>query len=88
MEVVKEQQSKKEKKEEEMEEMRVRVIMVIVAIAWARVAMGEKLHKVGNSKGWNPNLNYTLWSSSHRFYLGDWLCKFLISFVFSISFFF
>ncbi|KAG6588504.1 Lamin-like protein [Cucurbita argyrosperma subsp. argyrosperma] len=56
-----------------MEEMRVRVIMVIVAMAWATLAMGEKLHKVGNSKGWNPNLNYTLWSSSHRFYLGDWL---------------
>ncbi|CAK9322704.1 unnamed protein product [Citrullus colocynthis] len=34
---------------------------------------GEHLHKVGNSQGWTPNLNYTLWSSSHHFHLGDWL---------------
>ncbi|KAA0053800.1 lamin-like protein [Cucumis melo var. makuwa] len=34
---------------------------------------GEVLHKVGNSEGWSPNQNYTHWSTSHHFYLGDWL---------------
>ncbi|CAL9052559.1 early nodulin-like protein 19 [Musa acuminata AAA Group] len=29
---------------------------------------------VGDSKGWNPNVNYTVWVEKHKpFHVGDWL---------------
>ncbi|CAA7393521.1 unnamed protein product [Spirodela intermedia] len=28
---------------------------------------------VGNSKGWNPGVNYTIWAQNKSFYVGDWL---------------
>ncbi|XP_075096915.1 early nodulin-like protein 19 isoform X1 [Nicotiana tabacum] len=28
-------------------------------------------HIVGANKGWNPGINYTLWSSNQTFYIGD-----------------
>ncbi|XP_009626785.1 early nodulin-like protein 19 [Nicotiana tomentosiformis] len=28
-------------------------------------------HIVGANKGWNPGINYTLWSSNQTFYVGD-----------------
>ncbi|KGN59686.2 hypothetical protein Csa_001715 [Cucumis sativus] len=56
----------------------IRKKMVMVCTGWLLLIMvtigkGEELHKVGNSQGWTPNQNYTHWSSSHHFYLGDWL---------------
>ena len=32
-------------------------------------------HIVGANKGWNPNINYTLWANNHTFYVGDLICK-------------
>ncbi|KAK2419983.1 lamin protein [Trifolium repens] len=38
------------------------------------VVMGKPvLHKVGGSKGWNENVNYTIWSSQEHVYVDDWL---------------
>ncbi|XP_020580071.1 lamin-like protein [Phalaenopsis equestris] len=31
-------------------------------------------YNVGDEKGWNPGVNYTLWVNKHRpFHVGDWL---------------
>lgn len=35
-------------------------------------------HIVGANRGWNPGLNYTLWSNNHTFYVGDLICQFYI----------
>lgn len=54
-----------------------RVVFVVIMMGWfSLVVMGNpKLHKVGDSKGWNQNVNYTEWSSQQHVYVGDWLCK-------------
>ncbi|XXG73292.1 hypothetical protein AAC387_Pa07g2238 [Persea americana] len=28
-------------------------------------------HIVGQNRGWNPNINYTLWANNHTFYVND-----------------
>ncbi|OVA01331.1 Plastocyanin-like [Macleaya cordata] len=30
-------------------------------------------HIVGANKGWNPGINYTLWSNNQTFYVGDFI---------------
>lgn len=44
--------------------------------AWApapcRAGM-EGVHMVGEKQGWAPNINYTGWGNTSRFYVGDWL---------------
>ncbi|XP_039005972.1 mavicyanin-like [Hibiscus syriacus] len=30
-------------------------------------------HIVGANKGWNPGINYTLWTNNHTFYVGDFI---------------
>jgi hypothetical protein len=30
---------------------------------------------VGTNHGWNPNINYLLWSGNQTFYIGDLICK-------------
>jgi len=62
-----------------MENSRV-ILMVSVVLGvlslWPMVVMGgPKLHKVGGSKGWSQNVNYTTWSSQEHVYAGDWLSK-------------
>lgn len=68
---------------------RVIVIMVIVVgfLATTAIVEGDQLHKVGGSKMWNQNVNYTEWSAHRRFYVGDWLCNssFFYSFCFVCS---
>lgn len=32
-------------------------------------------HIVGANHGWNPNINYSLWSGNQTFYVGDLICK-------------
>lgn len=32
-------------------------------------------HIVGAHLGWNPNINYTLWSNNQTFYVNDLICK-------------
>ncbi|KAM6550066.1 hypothetical protein CsatB_021742 [Cannabis sativa] len=53
-------------------------VAVAVAVAWLGAISGATakavLHKVGGSKGWNENVNYTQWSTTNApFFLGDWL---------------
>lgn len=32
-------------------------------------------HIVGANRGWNPNINYTLWANNQTFYVGDLICN-------------
>ncbi|XP_022144534.1 lamin-like protein [Momordica charantia] len=52
---------------------RIWVVVMMLLLLLTVGAVGEKLHKVGNSQGWNPNFNYTNWSLSQQFYVADWL---------------
>ncbi|CAL0299051.1 unnamed protein product [Lupinus luteus] len=60
-----------------MENVRVnKMAMVIVGLLalYPLMVMGGPIrHKVGGNKGWNPNVNYTEWSSQEHFFVGDWL---------------
>ncbi|CAL5185930.1 unnamed protein product [Lathyrus oleraceus] len=52
------------------------ILMVILGMLslCPMVVMGNpKLHKVGGSKGWNEETNYTQWSSQQHVIVGDWL---------------
>ncbi|KAE9590334.1 putative cupredoxin [Lupinus albus] len=53
------------------------MIMVMMIIGWLPLMVmgGPIKHKVGGSKGWYPEINFTHWSTHQHFYLGDWLCK-------------
>lgn len=44
---------------------------------------GGEVYKVGDSSGWTiiGNINYTAWSSSKSFHLGDTICEFSSSFL-------
>ncbi|XWS30212.1 hypothetical protein CRYUN_Cryun24cG0097700 [Craigia yunnanensis] len=48
------------------------ILMLTMVIMALEFAMG-KLHRVGDKYGWNPNVNYSEWSSHQQFYVGDWL---------------
>ena len=48
------------------------ILMLTMVIMALEFAMG-KLHHVGDKYGWNPNVNYSKWSSHQQFYVGDWL---------------
>jgi hypothetical protein len=59
---------------------RVMLMMSVMVLGmlslWPMVVMGKPvLHKVGGSKGWNENVNYTIWSSQQHVYVDDWLSK-------------
>ncbi|KAI4352527.1 hypothetical protein L6164_006767 [Bauhinia variegata] len=62
-----------------MENFRILTIMsMVIMIMYPLEVMGDPgptLHKLGGSKGWNPNqdVNYTAWSAQEHFYVGDWL---------------
>ncbi|KAI4352526.1 hypothetical protein L6164_006767 [Bauhinia variegata] len=64
-----------------MENFRILTIMsMVIMIMYPLEVMGDPgptLHKLGGSKGWNPNqdVNYTAWSAQEHFYVGDWLRK-------------
>ncbi|XP_022741014.1 lamin-like protein [Durio zibethinus] len=48
------------------------MLMLTLMIMVLEFGMG-KLHRVGNKFGWNPNVNYSEWSTHEQFYVGDWL---------------
>ena len=54
------------------------VVVSLVMMGWLALSplgvMGN-LHKVGGSKGWRPDVNYTEWSAKERVNVGDWLRK-------------
>ncbi|MED6221243.1 hypothetical protein PIB30_052584 [Stylosanthes scabra] len=51
------------------------VVVAVVAMAMAMIGvMGEDLHRVGGSKGWRPDVNYTDWFAHEKtIYVDDWL---------------
>lgn len=55
---------------------------LLVAAVLAGFALGPSAgtdHIVGANHGWNPNINYSLWSGNQTFYVGDLICKALHS---------
>ncbi|RWW29470.1 hypothetical protein GW17_00006002 [Ensete ventricosum] len=49
------------------------LLLLIVIFAAAPVAVSAEKFVVGDKQRWAPNVNYTAWSDSHRFHVGDWL---------------
>ncbi|KAK3129472.1 hypothetical protein QOZ80_6BG0480290 [Eleusine coracana subsp. coracana] len=45
------------------------VVAVLAGLAADRCAATD--HIVGANHGWNPNINYSLWSGNQTFYVGD-----------------
>lgn len=68
----------REKKLSDMENSRVVVLVsVVVILGWLSLEVlgGPVRHRVGGSKGWTQDVNYTEWSSHEHVFVGDWLCK-------------
>ncbi|KAK8652528.1 hypothetical protein V6N13_126559 [Hibiscus sabdariffa] len=52
----------------------VKFLLVVMAVSMVSIKSSvATLHRVGNSHGWSPNVNYSEWSDHERFYVGDWL---------------
>ncbi|KAM7516748.1 hypothetical protein LguiA_006331 [Lonicera macranthoides] len=49
------------------------LMMVMPVMLTLAAGREPHLHKVGGTKGWTQNVNYTEWSLHERFYVGDWL---------------
>ncbi|MED6107008.1 hypothetical protein PIB30_009856 [Stylosanthes scabra] len=50
------------------------VAITVVVMTTMIGVMGEDLHRVGGSKGWRPDVNYTDWFAHEKtIYVGDWL---------------
>ncbi|XP_060172746.1 early nodulin-like protein 19 [Lycium barbarum] len=47
------------------------VLFLVVAAVATIVSATD--HIVGGNKGWNPDINYTLWSNNQTFYVGDFI---------------
>ncbi|GAV65723.1 Cu_bind_like domain-containing protein [Cephalotus follicularis] len=51
----------------------IRLLVVwILMMVELECALGS-LYRVGDIKGWSPNVNYTQWSSRQHIYVGDWI---------------
>ncbi|KAJ4974054.1 hypothetical protein NE237_007228 [Protea cynaroides] len=48
------------------------VAMIFLALTCARSVSAVRI-LVGGKERWNPNVNYTEWSSNQHFYVGYWL---------------
>lgn len=48
--------------------------MVVVMVVLRAEGKAPELHRVGGTKGWTQNINYTNWALHETFYVGDWLC--------------
>ena len=61
--------------------MACRLLLAVAVVACCLVGLsGATDHIVGANRGWNPNINYTLWSGNQTFIVGDLICK-LLSFL-------
>ncbi|XP_072956143.1 early nodulin-like protein 17 [Typha angustifolia] len=50
------------------------LLRLLLLVACAIASVSADRFTVGDSKGWNPNVNYTIWEEKHRpFHKGDWL---------------
>jgi hypothetical protein len=53
-----------------------RLLLAVAVVAGCAVGLsGATDHIVGANHGWNPNINYTLWSGNQTFFVGDLICK-------------
>jgi hypothetical protein len=53
-----------------------RLLLAVALVAGCAVGLsGATDHIVGANHGWNPNINYTLWSGNQTFFVGDLICK-------------
>lgn len=51
-------------------------LLVVAVLAGFAVHLSAATdHIVGANHGWNPNINYSLWSGNQTFYVGDLICK-------------
>ncbi|PHT32063.1 hypothetical protein CQW23_28400 [Capsicum baccatum] len=51
--------------------MALRVLLFLAAAISNTVSTTD--HIVGGNKGWNPGINYTLWTNNQTFYAGDFI---------------
>jgi len=51
------------------------LLVVAVLAGFAVDPSAATDHIVGANHGWNPNINYSLWSGNQTFYVGDLICK-------------
>ncbi|CAD5175628.1 unnamed protein product [Musa acuminata subsp. malaccensis] len=49
------------------------LLILVVIFEAAPVAVSAEKFVVGDKQRWAPNVNYTAWSDSHSFHVGDWL---------------
>ncbi|CAH2055332.1 unnamed protein product [Thlaspi arvense] len=52
--------------------MAAAVVLTFLAAA-PMIEVEAKKWTVGDTKFWNPNINYTIWAQDKHFYLDDWL---------------
>lgn len=55
--------------------MACHLLLVAVVAGFAVSLAGATDHIVGANHGWNPNIDYSLWSGNQTFYVGDLICK-------------
>jgi hypothetical protein len=56
--------------------MALRLLLAVTVVAGCAVALsGATDHIVGDRTFCNPNINHTLWSGNHTFFVGDLICK-------------
>lgn len=49
------------------------ILLLLLFLTLATTVSADRF-TVGDSKGWNPGVNYTVWEKKHRpFHVGDWL---------------
>lgn len=52
------------------------LLLAAAVVAGCAVGLsGATDHIVGANHGWNPNINYSLWSGNQTFYVNDLICK-------------
>jgi hypothetical protein len=62
--------------------MALRLLLTVAVVAGCALGLsGATDHIVG--VGWNPNINYTLWSGNRTFFVGDLICIIPLPFHFS-----
>ncbi|KAM0034791.1 putative Phytocyanin domain, cupredoxin [Helianthus debilis subsp. tardiflorus] len=58
------------------------LILLITAVA---TTVSATDHIVGANRGWNPGINYTLWANNHTFYVGDFICMYNVSSLYTLT---
>ncbi|KAL1298007.1 early nodulin-like protein 17 [Arachis hypogaea] len=49
----------------------VLVLVLVLTLSLCGVPVSATDHIVGANRGWNPGINYTLWSNNQTFFVGD-----------------